>query len=76
MQSDLGNNNQNPSMSEKLTEKIKNNAIISYLFIFINIMFLFSKNKDLNNDFVKNHTKTAIFIHIGFLINTIIFAYY
>lgn len=61
---------------ENPSQKIKNNAIISYLFILINIMFLFSKNKDLNNDFVKNHTKTAIFIHIGFLINTIIFAYY
>jgi len=61
---------------QEITQKIKNNAIISYLFILINITFLFSKNPDLNNDFVKNHTKSALFIHLGFLINTIVFAYF
>jgi len=59
---------------QNTTDKIRNNAIISYLFIFINIMFLYSKNNsNINNDFVKNHTKTAIIIHLWFLINTIIF---
>ena len=59
---------------QNLTDKIRNNAIISYLFIFINIMFLYSKNNsNINNTFVKNHTKTAIIIHLWFLINTIIF---
>ncbi len=59
-----------------ITEKIRNNAIIAYLFILINITFLFSKNSNLNNTFVINHTKTALLIHMGFLINTIIFAYF
>lgn len=58
------------------TQQIKNNAIIAYLFIIVNILFLFTKNNKLiNNEFVKSHTKTAILIHIWFLINTIIFAY-
>ncbi len=66
-------------MDEKIqiNQKIRNNAIIAYLFIFVNILFLFSKNNSfLNSEFVKSHTKTAIMIHIWFLINTIIFAYY
>jgi len=50
---------------EHIKDKIKNNAIIAYLFIFVNITFLFNKNNALlNNDFVKNHTKTAILIHL------------
>jgi hypothetical protein len=49
---------------QEITEKIRNNAMISYAFFILNITFLFSKNKDLNNDFVKSHTKTAILIHI------------
>ena len=62
---------------ENITEKVKNNAIASYLLIFVNILFLFNKNKiNINNDFVKNHTKTAILIHLWFLINTIIFVNY
>lgn len=62
---------------EHIKDKIKNNAIIAYLFIFVNITFLFNKNNALlNNDFVKNHTKTAILIHLWFLTNTIIFVYY
>ncbi len=62
---------------ENITEKIRNNAMIAYLFIFINISFLTNKNKvNINNDFVKNHTKTAILIHLWFLINAIIFAYF
>ncbi len=51
--------------------------MITYLLILINISFLTNKNNiNINNDFVKNHTKTAILIHLGFLINTIIFAYF
>jgi hypothetical protein len=61
---------------QEITEKIRNNAMIAYSFILLNITFLFLKNPNINNDFVKSHTKTAILIHIGFLINTIIFAIY
>lgn len=62
---------------ENITEKVRNNAIISYLFILVNISFLTNKNKiNINNDFVKNHTKTAILIHLWFLLNAIIFAYF
>jgi len=62
--------------STNIDSKIKNNAIIAYLFIFVNITFLFSKKNELvNNSFVRAHTKTAVLIHIWFLINTVIFAY-
>ncbi len=57
------------------SEIIKKNAMLSYWLILVNSTFLISKNPNLNNDFVKKHTKTAILIHIAFLINTIIFAY-
>jgi hypothetical protein len=60
-----------------IDNKVKNNAIIAYLFILVNITFLFNKsNTLLNNSFVKTHTKTAILIHLWFLINTIVFVYY
>jgi hypothetical protein len=52
-------------LEENIEDKIKNNAIIAYLFILVNITFLFNKsNRLLDNSFVKNHTKTAILIHL------------
>jgi len=62
-------------MSE-ITTKIKNNAMISYWFILLNLSFLKSKNPNLNNEFVKSHTKSAIFIHIGFLLNILILIFF
>ena len=58
---------------EQISEKIRNNAMIAYAFW---ILFLLSKNPDLNNDFVNKHSKTSIFIWLAFLVNTIIFAYF
>ena len=61
---------------QEITEKIKNNAMASYWMIVANITFLFSKDPNINNDFVKNHTKTAILIHLWILINSIVFVFY
>ena len=62
------------NLTKKEQEKIIWNAISAYLLIFISILFLRNKkNKYINNPFVKNHTKSAFFIHICFLITYIIF---
>ncbi len=54
--------------------KTVNNAISAYLMLFISWLFIFDKkNQYINNDFVKSHTKVAFLIHLGFLINYIIF---
>lgn len=64
-------------LSNSIEQRIKNNAVISYLYIIINISFLIWKNNKLiNNNFVKSHTKSAILIHLLFLINTIVFSIY
>ncbi len=64
-------------MSENLNQKIINNAISAYLMLFISWMFLVNKhNPYINNDFVKNHTKSAIVIHLLVIVNTIIFLIY
>jgi len=56
----------------ELNKKIIANATVSYLFMAW--FFLFAKNNpDINNDFVKSHSKKAIFIHILFFINWLIF---
>lgn len=58
----------------KFSKKIIWNAISAYLMIFISWLFFFNKsNKDINNDFVKLHTKSAFLIHLWFLITYIIF---
>ena len=45
--------------------------------IFVSSMFLFNKtNPLLNNDFVKQHTKSAFIIHLGFLMSYLIFIFY
>ena len=61
-------------INNNISEKIKGNAISAYLFIFIAWLFLFNKtNENINNDFVRNHAKTASLIHLWFLITIIIF---
>ncbi len=60
-------------MENKLNDTIKGNAISAYLMIFISWLFLFNKqNPNINNDFVKNHTKSAFLVHIWFLITYVI----
>jgi len=61
-------------MSQNIEQKTLNNAISAYLLIFISGLLLLNKdNKYINNDFVKNHVKASIIIHIWFAINYIIF---
>ena len=63
-----------PELNKNITEKIKGNAISAYLMIFISWLFLLNKvNPDINNSFVKSHTKTAMLIHLWFLITYIVF---
>jgi len=64
-------------MSENLNQKIINNAVSAYLMLFIAWMLLLNKtNPYINNDFVKNHTKSSIVIHIMIILNTLIFLFY
>lgn len=61
-------------MDKNLSNKIIGNAITAYLFIFVSWLFLFNKtNENINNDFVKWHTKSALTIHAWFLITYVIF---
>ena len=61
-------------INNSISEKVKWNAISAYLFIFIAWLFLLNKTNDnINNEFVKNHAKTASLIHLGFLITIIVF---
>lgn len=60
--------------NSNITKKVKWNAISAYLMIFISGLFLFNKtNNNINNTFVKWHTKSAMLIHFWFLITYIIF---
>lgn len=55
-------------------QKIRANAVSSYLLLFVSIFFLFNKeNTYINNDFVKSHVKTAFSLHLLLLINYIVF---
>lgn len=57
--------------------KIIWNAVSAYFMIFVSGMFLFNKqNPLLNNSFVKKHTKSALIIHLGFLLSYLIFISY
>ncbi len=59
------------------SDKIIGNAISAYLMIFFSWLFLFnSSNKNINNSFVKLHTKSALLIHLWFLVTYIIFIWY
>ena len=60
-----------------ISKKTINNAISAYFMIFLSWIFLFNKtNPNLNNSFVKSHTKVAILLHINFIIIYIIFIKY
>lgn len=64
------------SYNEKtnISDKSIGNAISAYLMIFVSWLFLFnSTNKNINNKFVKWHTKSAWIIHLWFFITYIIF---
>lgn len=64
-------------MPEKIDKKIINNAIASYLMIIASWFFLINKsNPYLNNKFVRNHTKSAMIIHLLIILNYIIFISY
>lgn len=64
-------------MLENLNQKIINNAISAYLMLFISWMLLLNKtNKNINNSFVRSHTKTSIIIHLMIILNTIVFLIY
>ncbi len=57
-----------------LNSKIKANATSAYFLVFLSLWFLFNKsNPNVNNDFVKSHTKSAFFVHILLFLNTLIF---
>lgn len=61
-------------LEKEKNKKIINNAISAYLMIFVSGLFLFNKiNPNLHNNFVKKHTKSALFIHLVFLLTYIIF---
>lgn len=63
-------------MQENVEQKSINNAISSYLMIIASWFFLINKdNKHINNDFVKKHTKSALIIHLLFILTYIIFIY-
>lgn len=57
--------------------KIIVNAISAYLLFIVSTTFLFVKeNKLINNHFVRNHTKSAIFLHILAVLNYFIFIHF
>ena len=63
--------------SRAISDKSKSNAISAYLMILVSWLFLFNKtNPEINNDYVRWHTKSALLIHLGFLITYIIFISY
>ena len=63
--------------SELNFEKVKANAVSSYLLLFVSSAFLFNKNDPyLNNSFVKSHTKVALLIHLAIAITAIIFLFF
>ena len=64
-------------LEKEQNSKIIWNAISAYFMIFVSGMFLFNRsNPLLNNNFVKKHTKSALMIHLGFLITYMIFISY
>lgn len=61
-------------INNNISEKVKGNAVSAYLMVFISWLFLLNKtNTNINNSFVKTHTKTAMLIHLWFLITYLIF---
>ncbi len=61
-------------MSQKIEQKIINNAISAYLMVFISWLLLLNKdNEKINNPFVKNHVLSSVIIHILLIVNYVIF---
>jgi len=58
-----------------MNKKITNNAICAYFWLGL-LLLIPNKNPNVNNDFVKSHSKTASFLHLWFLITYIIFISY
>lgn len=58
-----------------IDKKQRVNASTAY-FLLAGLFLLPSKNKDINNDFVKKHSKSAFFIHILFLVTYLVFIYF
>ena len=55
-------------------QKTKNNAIISYFLVWIAWALLFNKsNEHINNNFVKQHAKSASFLHVLIIIIYLVF---
>jgi hypothetical protein len=63
-------------MPEEITTKIKNNAIITYLLIWFSWFFLFNKDKNINNPFVRSHIKSSIVLHIFIILIYIVFIHF
>ena len=64
-------------LEKEQNSKIIWNAISAYFMIFVSGMFLFNKtNPLLSNKFIKQHTKSALMIHLGFLLSYIVFISY
>jgi hypothetical protein len=52
-------------INNNISEKVKGNAISAYLMVFISGLFLLNKTEpNINNSFVKSHTKSAMLIHL------------
>ena len=59
---------------ENIHKKSRANALSSYLMIGIAWAFLLNKeNPYISNSFVKSHTKTALLLHFGLIMNYIVF---
>lgn len=58
-----------------MNKKIINNAISAYLWLAI-LLILPSKKENINHPFIKNHAKTALFIHFLMLISYLTFVTY
>lgn len=67
--------NVEPKKAKKtLDQKIIWNAISAYFLIGVSSIFLLNKrDENINNSFVSAHTKSALVIHLGFLLTYIIF---
>ena len=58
---------------QPITNQIKSNAVSAYFLLFVSGLFLFNKHDPaLSHPFVKQHTKNALLIHVGFLVAYIV----
>jgi len=62
---------------ENIHKTSRANAVSAYLMIGISWAFLLNKdNEHINNSFVKSHTRTALILHLSFLLTYIIFVHF